>query len=333
MRDVLKRTDVRDDVAAHLTEALIESSLRGVDSHGVRLFPHYVKGVLGGRINPNPSYRRTRTSPSTALFDADHTFGHAACMEAAKYAIALADEAGSAHVAVYHSSHFGAAATYALEIARCNMIGMSFTNTDALIKSYGGKKAFLGNNPICITVPCEGEEPICLDMATSIVTFNKIKQLREHGLFAPPGVGADDEGRETIDPHRISMLNPIGGYKGYGLSFMVEVLCSLLTGMPYGPQIPKMFEAPMDEKRNLGQFIIALRIENFQDIHLFKKRMAMFVGDLRKSPPFHPDQPVHVPGDPEKAKQKERLKTGIPLSDTELIHLRNIGRQWGIQIE
>lgn len=332
MRDVLKRADVRDDVAAGLTHALIESSLRGVDSHGVRLFPHYIRGVLGGRINANPAYRFTKTSPSTALFDADHTFGHAACLEAAKEAMGLAKEGGSAHLAVYHSSHFGAAATYALEIARHNMIGMSFTNTDALVKTYGGKKAFLGNNPICIAVPCDGEEPICLDMATSIVTFNKIKQLREQGLTAEPGIGADNDGIETTDPHRISMLNPIGGYKGYGLSFMVEVLCSLITGMPYGPQIPKMFEAPMDEKRNLGQFIIALRIENFQDINLFKKRMAIFVEELRKSAPFHPDQPVQVPGDPEKKKQKERLKTGIPLSDAELLPLRDIGRQWGIRL-
>jgi len=328
MRQVLRSIDVREDVSSHLVHALIESSLRGVDSHGVRLFPHYIRGVRGGRINPNPVYRFHQTSPSTGRFDADHTFGHAACMEAARKAVALATDAGSAHIAVFQSSHFGAAATFAMEIARNDMIGMSFTNTDALVKTYGGKSAFLGNNPICIAVPCDGEEPICLDMATSIVTFNKIKQLRERRLKAEPGVGADDLGNETTDPDRISMLNPIGGYKGYGLSFMVEVFCSLLTGMPYGPFIPKMFEAPMDQKRNLGQFIIALRIDGFQEIHSFKKRMATFVQDLRKSPPFDPGQPIQVPGDPEKEKQKERSQTGIPLHEAELSSLRALSSRY-----
>lgn len=330
MQEILRKIDVRDDVSSHLIHALIESSLRGVDSHGVRLFPHYVKGVLGGRIQPNPTYRFHETSPSTGLFDADHTFGHAACREAAKKAVGMASRVGSAHIAVFQSSHFGAAATYALDIARRDMIGMSFTNTDALVKTYGGKSAFLGNNPICIAVPCEGEEPICLDMATSIVTFNKIKQLREQRLKAEPGIGADDQGNETTDPERISMLNPIGGYKGYGLSFMVEVFCSLLTGMPYGPFIPKMFEAPMDEKRNLGQFIVALRIDGFQEISAFKKRMAAFVQHLRKSSPSDPNQPVQVPGDPEKKMQKERLKTGIPLHPAELSVFHELGRQFNL---
>src|SRR3990167_6827968 len=138
IKSVLLKARVREDVAKYVTEGLVQTSLRGVDSHGVRLLPHYLKGVKGGRINPNPNYKFIRTFPSTGIFDADHTFGHAAGMEAAKKAIELANEAGTGHIAVYNSSHFGAAAYYALEIAKNDMIWMSFTNTDALIKTYGG---------------------------------------------------------------------------------------------------------------------------------------------------------------------------------------------------
>ena len=314
----LRVAGVREDVAEAVTAGLIQASVRGVDSHGVRLLPHYLEGVRGGRINPNPQYQFERTSPSTGRLDADHTFGHAAGREAARHAVLLAREAGSGWVAVENSSHFGAAAFFALEIAAQDMIGMSLTNTDALVKTYGGTRPFLGNNPICVAVPCEGEEPFCLDMATSVVSFNKIRQLRESGQQAEPGWGADRQGRETTDPHAVTSLLPIGGYKGYGLSLMVEILCSLLTGMAYGPQIPKMFEAPLSEHRRLGHWIMALRIDCFQEIGAFKTRMSQLLNELRREPRADPEVPVQVAGDPEKRCARERLVQGIPLSSAEL---------------
>jgi len=333
MKDVLLKSGVREDVAQYVAEGLVQTSARGVDSHGVRLFPHYLRGVKAGRINPNPEYIFKKTSPSTGTFDADHTFGHAAGMEAARRAIELAKEAGTGHVAVYNSSHFGAAAYYTLEIARHDMIGMSFTNTDALIKTHAGKKPFLGNNPISFTAPCLGEEPYCLDMATSMVTFNKVRQLREEKLLAPPGIGADRYGIETTDPDKIEMLLPIGGYKGYGLSMAVEILCSLLTGMPYGPHIPKMFEASMSEKRFIGHFISAIRIDCFQDIDVFKKRMSDMISELRSEPRLDERVKVQVAGDPEKRSFRERCKTGIPVNAADLNAFIDISDEYGIKFD
>lgn len=331
VKKVLIKSGTRSDVASYVAEGLVQTSLRGVDSHGVRLLPHYIKGVKGGRINPRPKYWFKKTSASTGILDADHTFGHAAGMEAAKKAIGLAKVAGSGHVAVCNSSHFGAAAYYALEIAKHDMIGMSFTNTDALIKSYGGKRQYLGNNPICFTAPCKGEGPVCLDMATSVVTFNKIKKLREEKRAAPAGAGADSEGNETADPEKIAMLLPVGGYKGYGLSLFVEILCGLLTGMPYGPHIPKMFEAPMSEKRFLGHFISAIRIDCFQDKDVFKERMALMINELRKEPPMDASVPVQVAGDPEKRMSNERTGRGIPLSVIEYKAFVDLAAEYNVK--
>lgn len=333
VKNVLLKTGVRDDVAEYVTDGLIQTSIRGVDSHGIRLLPHYLRAVKGGRINPNPDYKFKRTSPSTGLLDADHTFGHAAGMEAAREAVKLADEAGTGHVAIYNSSHFGAAAYYALEITKHDMIGISFTNTDALIKTYAGKRPFLGNNPICFAAPCDGEEPFCLDMATSVVTFNKIRQLKEEGLLAPKGVGADSEGAETVEPADITMLLPIGGYKGYGLSMMIEIICGLLTGMPYGPHIPKMFEAPISQRRFLGHFIIAIRIDCFQDKSDFKKRLSLMMKELRDEPPSNVDMPVQVAGDPEKKIAEERKRNGIPLGLSEYESLKKIGEVTGVDFD
>ena len=332
IRKVLMKLSIRADVAEHLAAALIQASLRGVDSHGVRLLPHYLEGVKKGRINPNPNYKFKKTSHSTGTLDADHTFGHAAGMEAAKKVIELAKEGGTGHVAIYNSSHFGAAAFYALEIAKHDMIGMSFTNTDALIKTYAGKRSFLGNNPICFAAPCEGEEPFCLDMATSVLTFNKIRQLREEGQKAPPGVGANSHGIETTDPEEIDVLLPVGGYKGYGLSMMVEILCSMLTGAPYGPNIPKMFEASMSEKRYLGHFISAIRIDCFQNKENFKKRLSEMMNEIRNEPRFAAEIPIQVAGDPEKKNAEERKRKGIPIGQNTLNLFTNIGEEYDIEL-
>lgn len=332
IKTVLVKAGVRNDVAEYVTEGLVQTSLRGVDSHGVRLLPHYLKGVKGGRINPNPKYQFKKTSASAGMFDADNTFGHAACMEAAKKAVELARDAGTGHIAICNSSHFGAAAYYTLEIAKHDMIGMSFTNTDALIRTYGGKKPFLGNNPISVAVPCKGEEPFCLDMATSVVTFNKIRQLREEGLPAPAGVGANKEGIETTNPNDITMLLPFGGYKGYGLSMVIEILCSLLTGMPYGPYIPKMFEAPMSQRRFLGQFIIAMRIDCFQDKEVFKERLSVMMKELRNEPSIDGNVSVQVAGDPEKRSYVERMKKGIPLKPLEYEAFQVMSKEYNIKL-
>jgi len=330
IKDVLLKVKVNNDVAGYVAEGLVQTSLRGVDSHGIRLFPHYLEGVKKGRINPVPNYEFKRTSPSSGILNADHTFGHAAGMEAAKKAVEIANEAGTGHVAVYNSSHFGAAAYYALEIAKHDMIGMSFTNTDALIRTYAGKGAFLGNNPFCAVVPLEDGEPFCLDMATSIITFNKVKQHRENNFPLPDKVAAGIDGCETTNAGEATMLLPIGKYKGYGLSMFIEILCSLLTGMPYGPHIPKMFEAPMTDKRYLGHFIIAMRIDCFQNKGEFKKRMSIMVDEIRNAPVMDEDVPIQVPGDPEKAIAKKRGRTGIPIDEKLLKEFINFCKDYNI---
>ena len=330
--DVLVTAGACEGVARYVSEGLVQTSLRGVDSHGVRLFPHYLAAMKAGRINPKPDYKFKKTSMSTGILDADHTFGHASGMEAAKKAIDLAKEAGTGHVAIYNSTHFGAAAYYALEIAKHDMIGMSFTHADALMKTHNGKRAFFGTNPVAFSAPLKDEEPFCLDMATTVFNFNKIKQLREKKEQAPLGVGADSNGKETTDPDDIRMLLPIGSYKGYGLAMVVEILCGMLTGMPYGPYLLRMFDVPLSEKRFLGHFISAMRIDCFQDKEIFKERFTKMVKELRSEPALDPAVPVQVAGDPEKKSKMERFKKGIPLNFSDFDKFLSLGKEYGISL-
>ncbi len=308
----MNRVGVPKHIYKIVIDGLIETSLRGVDSHGVRLIPHYVKAVLSGRINKKPHFFFEKTAPSTGIFDANNGFGIAAGVEAMDKAIMIARETGIGAVSTINSSHFGAAAIFGLRAGRNDMIGIVFTDVDSLVNPYGGKKTYFGTNPICFTAPISGEDPFCLDMATSRVSLNKIIAYREAEKPLESGWAVDFEGKPTNDPKLATSLLPIGEYKGYGLSAMISILSSLLTGMPFGPHINPMY--PLNDKqRKLGHFFLALDISKFQPVDVFKKRMKEMVDELRNIPPIDKNQPVIVAGDPEKINYGLRSKKGIPL--------------------
>jgi len=313
--ELLLKTGVRRDIAKEVTNCLVETSFRGVDSHGINLLPHYLNAVLAGRINPNPNFKFKKTSATTGLLDADDSFGHAAGSLAIKKAIEMSKVSGSGFVGVYNSTHFSACSYYSLQAARENMIGIALTHTDSLMLSARGKRPFLGTNLISFTFPCEGEDPVCLDMATTQVTFNYVRMAMQNSQKLKRGLAVDKNATDTIDPEKAAALLPIGDYKGYGLAIVIEIFCSLLTNMSYGPDIVSMFKAPISEKRKLGHFFGAINIGNFVEISVFKKRLKEFITRLRNEPALNPNFPVLVPGDPEKKTQEFRLKHGIPLAE------------------
>jgi len=335
LRAFFRQTFISINCLPHLSEpvvnGLIETSLRGVDSHGIRLLPHYIKAALSGRINLDPRLAFKDLSITMASLDADHTFGITAATLAMNKAISMASQFGIGCTTVFNSTHFGAAAIFALMAARQDMLGLSFTNTDALVLPYGGKKPFLGTNPFCFAAPCEGEDPFCLDMSTSVITWNKLQLFRAIHKQLEPGWAADQVGKMCTDPHVAQALLPIGSYKGYNLGLVVEVLCSLLTNMPYGPHISRMF--PLNgEKRQLGHFLMAIDVSKFQEISLFKQRMKQLLDELRSMAPAEGFDGVRVANDPEKEACLQRSVRGIPVSQEELKNFRELAQSLEIDV-
>lgn len=317
-------------VAEETARALWLTSLRGVDSHGMRLLSHYVAAIEGGRLNPQPTFAFEQTAAGTGRLDADHSLGHAAGMEAMRHAIRLAQEAGVGFVSVRNSSHCGAMATYALEACEHDMIGLAYTHATARLKTPNATRAFLGTNPICFAAPMQDEEPFCFDAAPTAFSFNKVKQYGELGLELPADVAADKDGNMTLDPSLADQLMPIGDYKGFGLSLMVEIMCGLLAGMPVGRDVSSMFGAPLSEKRYLGQFFGAIRIDAFEEPARFKARLQKLVGELRNERLKTGAEPVQVAGDPEKKSQAEREREGIPLYLSDVSSLNALGERLGL---
>ena len=311
---VLVAAGVAEEVAEPTATGLWKTSLRGVDSHGVRLRPQYVAGVKGGRLNPRPHMDFEQTGRAGGKLDADHTFGHAAGVRAMKESIALADQAGAGFVSVRNSSHCGALAYFAELASEGDMIGIAFTNATPKMRTPGSIRPFFGINPLCFTAPMEGEGPFCFDSAPTPFPNNKIKQYAEDGRELPPGVAADSNGRETLDPLAAAMLLPIGDYKGFGLAAVAEVFCGFLSGMPAGNKVTTMYGNSMASKRYLAQFYGAIRVDLFEDPGVFRRRLRELAEELRCEPARDGVPPPQLPGDPEKRAIVERGENGIPVT-------------------
>jgi ureidoglycolate dehydrogenase (NAD+) len=308
----LSATGVEHESVDHVVASLLQTSLRGVDSHGIQLFPHYVRATRAGRINVAPRLVVESTGSSTAVLDADHAFGHRAGANAIDLAVELAQKTGAGIVSVRHSTHLGAASYFALRAASQGLLGFAFTNADSLVKAFNGRTAVFGTNPICFTAPLAHEEPLCLDMATSIVSWNKIRGRLSRGEELPLGWAFDATGEPTKDPALARSLDPTGGYKGFGLGMMVEVLCGLLAGGPIATEILPMFTSPIEARRSISHFFMAIDISRFIDVSSFRNRLQALVAQIRAMPATVDS--VMVPGDPEKKAFSERSATGIPVT-------------------
>jgi ureidoglycolate dehydrogenase (NAD+) len=80
--------------AALVAGSLVQTSLWGIDSHGIALLPHYLRRIRAGSIAAKPVLRFVATGPSTGTLHGGHGLGLVVCHRAMAAAIALARRAG-----------------------------------------------------------------------------------------------------------------------------------------------------------------------------------------------------------------------------------------------
>jgi len=332
VEEVLAKCQLDDYSLNSVAIGLCETSLRGVDSHGVRLLHHYANSAISGRKNPKPNFKVNNSYPSIAHLNADDAFGHAAGMKAIDIGIEIADKQGIGVVAVSDSSHPGAMASMALKAARQGYIAFAFTHADALIKSHNGKRPYFGTNPVCFAAPREEIDPYCLDMATSIVPWNRVLIHKSGNTLLDDAIAIDAEGNVTNDPYKAVGLLPVGSYKGYGLASMIDVLCGVYTGMAFGRNIPAMYKAKMNEQRKLGQFYMILKVDGVVSSESFICQLQEMTNEVRLEPAYDGEK-VLLPGDKEIIESKERMKNGIPLDDDTVIKFIELSERLDVNLE
>lgn len=314
------------DDASLLADSLVQTSLWGIDSHGIGLLPHYLDRLANGTIRAQPKLAIHRTAPGTALLEADQGHGIVVAHRAMAEAVRIAREQGVGAVGVRNASHCGAIGLYSRAAARAGCVGLAFTHANSVAVPHGGTRAFFGTNPISIAFPRGRGEPVCLDMATTSIPWNRVRNARREGHVLPADVAVDAQGAPTIDADAAAAVLPLGGaaygHKGYALALVVDLLCGPLLGNPYGPHIPPMFEA-LEAPRRLGAFLIALDPERFAG----GAALALQVEAMARELAAEPGAP-QMPGDPEIAVAAQRERDGVPIEPG----LAGQFRSWGARL-
>lgn len=312
------RVGVPENDARIVTDNLIEANLRGVDTHGItRLLPIYIRRLRLGIVNSRPEIKIVRDSPSAFLVDGDNGLGAVVGTWAMQKVIERAAEHGAAWAVVRRSNHFGACAYFALQAARRDMLGLTFTNGSRAVAPWGGRQAYHSTNPLCIAVPSQDGDPVVADLATSVAARGHILLADMRGESSiPEGWALDASGQPTTDIQAAlgGTLMPMAGHKGYVLAFMIDVLCGVLTGASFGPHIGSLYTA-LDRPQDLGHLFGAVDIGQLVPLSDFKRRLAEMCREVRANELAEWAERIYVPGEIESEKRKQRELEGIPIDE------------------
>lgn len=332
---VLAKLDVPEAEARIVADVLVSADLRGVTSHGVGRLHYYVGALERGLITRPAQIRVVSEWPALAFLDGGASLGQVVGYRAMEKCLDMAERAGAACVTVANSKHYGIAAYYAMMAPARGMIGISLTNSRPHVAPTYGRKAVLGTNPIAMAVPAGRERPWVLDMATSTIPLGKVEVARRAGRPLRLGTAFDRDGQLTTDPSAVEnggSLAPLGGgaetagYKGYGLSVLVDILSGVLSGAGYSALMK-----PGWAESQTGHFFAALRVDAVRPLGDFEAMMEAMIRDLKATPKAVGETRVLVHGELEFEAEEAQRRDGILLQAKVARQLREIGERYGVE--
>ena len=317
---ILRSGGSADPEADLVADHLVQANLAGHDSHGVGMIPTYVRHLQAGLVVPNTRAKLVKDDGPTLMFDGGRGYGRCVAGEAMAAAIERCRQTGVVALTLANAHHIGRVGAYGELATAAGLVSLHFVNVAdhrAIVAPFRGTDARFVTNPVCIALPgTDRQPPLLLDMATSAIAMGKVRVARNEGKPVPEGVLIDPAGQPTRDPNVMyrephGALRPFGGHKGYALAVVTELLAGALSGGPtiqpgnprLGGVINNMLAVLIDPARLAG-------------VDWLRREVDGFVDYVKASPPANPDEPVLVPGDPERIAREERARTGIVVDPT-----------------
>ena len=330
-----------DEDAKGIADVILESDLRGIESHGVQRLDLYYKSVLNGRIRVNAQIEVLNETPTFAVLDAHQAAGQLTSIKAMNMAIKKAKAVGFGMAVVKDGNHNGIAGYYATMAQKEGLLGVSMTNAEGIIPPTYGKRALLGTNPISVSISAE-PYPYLLDMSTSVVPRGKIEVYSKKKQPMPVGWCIDRNGKDTQDPDELlyDIKNKIcggilplggsgemlGGHKGYGLALLVEIFTGIFAGgftsnRTYGYEGPGK---PQKNEVRTSTCFIALNYGMFGDKKEIERRLSNYLQELRDSEKAEGYDRIYTHGEKEMEARRDRLAKGILVNEATLEELKKI---------
>jgi (2R)-3-sulfolactate dehydrogenase (NADP+) len=285
IRGALAGAGTSHDNLGYLSEAILDTELSGLAGHGFYWLQYYCAHVESGKVDGRARPRVTKLSPVAFRVDAGNGFAHPAIEKGFARLIPAARRNGIAGLAVHHSYSGATLGFHTGYLARQGLVAFGFTNATPAIAPPGGSRPVIGTNPISFAVPARhGKIAFLIDQSASAVTWTAVKRAAEEGRDIPLGWALDAAGKPTTDPNEglAGSMAAAGGYKGFGIGLVVEVMCAAMTGARLGPQMGS-FMADDGKPVGCGQFFIALSPEGFSG-GAFDRTIRTLVASIRVQP-------------------------------------------------
>ncbi|WP_395017055.1 Ldh family oxidoreductase [Dongia sp.] len=294
--------------AEYFTDAILDTELSGLEGHGFYWLQYYCEHVRSGKVDGKAVPKVTRQSPVAFRVDARRGFAHPAIEKGFGKLVPAARKYGIAALAVHNSYNAATLGYHTGTLARQGLLAFGFTNAMPAIAPVGGRKPVIGTNPISFAVPGPKEKiAFLIDQSASAVTWTAVKRASEEGRKIPLGWALDAAGKPTTDPSLglAGSMAPAGGYKGFGIGLIVEVMCAALAGARRGPEMGS-FMANDGKPIGCGQFFIAMNPETFSGGQ-FARQIAALARTITAQPG------ARLPNAKRAENQKRLAKQGLSI--------------------
>ena len=252
---------------------------------------------------------------------------------ACREAVERAKTHGIGSVAVRNSNHFGTAAYWTRRMTQAGVVGILTTNGSPAMAPWGGTMKTVGANPWSVAAPGGSHPPVVLDIANTGVARGKIYAAAQRGEAIPDTWALDADGVPTTDPHVAvqGLLAPMGGHKGYGIAFMVDILSGVLTGSGYatdvvGPYVP-------DQPSHCGHLVIAIRVDALIPEPEYARRIDDLIATTKAVPRAVGIDEIFYPGEIEARAETSGRAEGVRLPDQTIADLRELGASCGVDLD
>ncbi|MCL4533973.1 MAG: Ldh family oxidoreductase [Bacteroidetes bacterium] len=328
-----EKVGVPPEDAALAAASLVEADLRGVETHGISHYlPLHIKRIKIGLVEPRANIVIKRERPSTVLLDGGNGLGQVIAGRAMRMAIEKAAHTGAAFVGITNSNHFGACAYWSMMALPHDQIGIAMTNGSKLTAPWGGRQAMLGTAPISVAIPGDREGSVVLDMATTATTKGRVLLYDKRNLRLDPTWALDAIGRPTTDPKEAlqGLLQPVGGYKGYGLALVIELLSGILTGGDWSYHLGGPLAEDFSRPTGVGSCFGAIAVDAYMEPDEFKAQVDRVIREIHESPRAEGCERIYMPGEIEAECKARRETEGIPLDTDVVKRLTDMGDDLGV---
>jgi len=331
---VLGHLGVPEHDAELVADSLVVADLWGHESHGMLRLAWYAARLRSGVMAPVTAPTLVSDLGAVAVMDGHDGVGQVVVERACTQAVSRANEHGVGVVAVRNSNHFGTAGYWTRRMADAGCVGILTTNGSPAMAPWGGTEKTVGANPWSIATPGGNHPSVVLDIANTGVARGKVYAAAQRGESIPETWALDEDGAPTTDPHAAiaGLIAPMAGHKGYGISFLMDVLSGVLTGSGIatdvaGPYVP-------DRPSRCGHLVVAIRIDALLPREEFDARIDDLIARTKSVPRATGVEEIFYPGEIEvRAEAARRRDGGVRLPDQTVADLRELGGSCGVSFD